>query len=179
MNLSVKPGTVGAKTRLDHLCDLHCNVLTIKTGNEQKGNLCRGFKRGPLHWCFWKRASKIAFICSCSRELEEICFRGRVWSSTLAENHPIATLLETTKFYPKSFCQVLVVTDVNLLSLTQMRVSPDMWMKVTNSFYLTTLQPASPFHLCFAPWLHFTFTNKAPSIKTLMKMFENFCTTLY
>lgn len=115
MNLSVKPGTVRAKTRLDHLCDLHCNVLTIKTGNEQKGNLCRGFKRGPLHWCFWKRASEIAFICSCTRELEEICFRGRVWSSTLAENHPIATLLETTKFYPKSFFQVLVVTDVNLL----------------------------------------------------------------
>lgn len=49
VNLSVKPGTVGAKTRLDHLCDLHCNVLTIKTGNEQKGSLCRGFKRGPLH----------------------------------------------------------------------------------------------------------------------------------
>lgn len=51
MNLSVKPGTDEAKTRLDHLCEStqHSNVLTIKTGNEQKGNLCRGLKSDPLH----------------------------------------------------------------------------------------------------------------------------------
>lgn len=34
-------------------------MLTIKTGNEQKRNLCRELKSGPLYWCFWKWVSGI------------------------------------------------------------------------------------------------------------------------
>lgn len=64
----------------------------------------------------------LAFSCSCTRELEKICFRARVLSSPLACNHPIAALTETIKLYAKSCFQFLLALMLLLQNLTQMRV---------------------------------------------------------
>lgn len=89
MNLSVKPAKVRAKMRLDNAryTVLHCSQ---DKGNKQKGSLCRLLNMHPCTDIIGKVQVKLssAFSCSCTRELEEICFRARVMSSPLLATMP-------------------------------------------------------------------------------------------